>query len=234
MRIPLIEELTAGPIPAGSNLLVEYDAASQWYNASLTIAAGWIKTGGIASYASAAQLPDNVRSKLARLGLDVQQLEADGRLEIIDWYTATLGLKSKEKFAIETLKVADLSIMWTKQQMGKEVRQVPECLILMDNLSFLSRFNDKKAWVEFELTRDFPAMVQRKVTGVTGLIRGIHSDWVYKRLEAAVDGVVDFKLDETGERTRTLMRIRNMHNVGFDSKWYPVKVTENFEATLEK
>lgn len=222
------------PLPTGSNLLVEYDAASQWYNASLTIAAGWIKTGGTVSYATAAQLPDNVRSKLARLGLDVQQLEKDEKLEIIDWYTATLGLKSKEKFFLETLKVADLSIMWTKQQMGEDVQQVPDCLILMDDLSFLSRFNDEKAWVEYELTRDFPAMARRKATGVSCLIRGIHSDWVYKRLEAAVDGVVDFKLDETGERARTLMRIRNMHNVDFDSKWYPVKFTENFEVTLEK
>lgn len=69
-RVPLIEDLTSGPVPAGSQLLVEYDPASQWYNASLTIMAGWLKTGGTGTYHTYAQPPDDVRSQLRRLGVD--------------------------------------------------------------------------------------------------------------------------------------------------------------------
>jgi KaiC/GvpD/RAD55 family RecA-like ATPase len=52
-------------------------------------------------------------------------------------------------------------------------------------------------------------------------------------LEAAVDGIIDFKLEEVGEETINLMRLRSMRNVGFDSRWHRLRVKENFEVTLE-
>ena len=96
-RIPIIEELTEGPVPLGSSILVEYDPASQWYNTSLTIAAGWIKSGGVTSYNVYDHPPESVRLQLKRLGLDVEGLEKEERLRIIDWYTMQLGKKSQEK-----------------------------------------------------------------------------------------------------------------------------------------
>src|SRR3972149_2045862 len=96
-RIPLIEDLTTGPIPAGSNLLVEFDPASQWYNASLSMAAGWLEEGGRVSYNTHGQAPADIRARLSRLRLDVPKLEEDGKLIIFDGYTMTLGQKSKEK-----------------------------------------------------------------------------------------------------------------------------------------
>ena len=45
MRLALIEDLLSEAFPAGSNLLVEYDAASQLYTASLNIAREWFRHG---------------------------------------------------------------------------------------------------------------------------------------------------------------------------------------------
>lgn len=72
-RLRLIEDLTTGPVPEGSTLLVEYDPASQWYNASITISAGWLKAGGKVDYDALAQPPDDVRAKLRGLGLELDQ-----------------------------------------------------------------------------------------------------------------------------------------------------------------
>ena len=63
MRLALIEDLLSEPLPAGSNLLVEYDAASQWYRASLNIVREWLTEGGEVGYNVAAQVPDNLRSR---------------------------------------------------------------------------------------------------------------------------------------------------------------------------
>lgn len=231
-RIPLIEDLTGGPVPAGSNLLVEYDAASQWYNAALTIAAGWLKGRGTVDYNASVESPAQVRLKLNRLGLDVEELEKEGRLELWDFYTVMLGRKSDEKFAPSSLKVSEQSIGFAKEEMSLPI--APDMLRIVDDLSYLDRFNDEKNWLEFVVSRVFPAATLRKITAIRGFTKGVHSEKTYSRLEAAADGIIDFRLEEAGGRTRTAMRIRSMRNVTYDSQWYPLKIGENFEVTVEK
>jgi KaiC/GvpD/RAD55 family RecA-like ATPase len=233
-RIPLIEDLTAGPVPPGSNLLVEFDPSSQWDNASVTIAAGWLKSGGKVSYIVHTHPPDEVRERLTRLSLNPEALEETDRLWITDMYTAgIIGQKSKEKFAVDSLKVADLSI-W----MGKEVTHeppAPEFIIIDDNTSIIDRFNEEKNWIELMLSRVFPMAKRRHITQFTSILAdGVHSKWAYKQLEAAVDGIVDFKLEDRNNAAVSLIRVRSMRNVGFDSKWHVLKTRENFEVTLEK
>ena len=232
-RIPLIEDLTTGPIPHSSFLLVEFTGASQWYNASFTISAGWLKTGGgPLGYNSLAHPPDDVRSKLNELGLNCEQLESEDKLYITDLYTATLGQKSKEKIAIPSLKVADLSIEFSRNIMRGPPE--PDTLAIVDNGSTLARFNDEKNWVEFILTRIIPSAKLLKNTGIAGIIREIHSAWVYEQLEAAADGIIDFSVEEEGKTLRDVMRIRSMRNAHFDREWHELKIGENFEITLEK
>ncbi len=241
----MIEDLLKSPLPPGSALLVEYDAASAWYQASLNITAEWLRTGGVVSYHVAAQSPDNIRSQLARLGLDVKDLEAKQKLRVFDWYTATLGRKSTEKFAFYSLKVADLSVLFSKYLMASPASSAsssdalppqpsPDWLRILDDASCLARFNEEKSWVEFVRTRMVPIASLWKSTGMSGVMRDIHSDWAYKNLEASSDGVIDFKLDETGDEVRSVIRIRSMRNVGFDSRSHLLKVGENLEVTLEK
>jgi KaiC/GvpD/RAD55 family RecA-like ATPase len=232
MPIPLLEELTAGPIPAGSNILVEFDPSSIWYNACLTIATKWLQTGGKLVYNVGSQLPENIRAHLNRLGVTTEELEQKDVLRLWDWYTITLGGKSKEKFAMESLKVADISILFAKDQMRAAVD--PTLLRVGDNASTLARFNDDKAWVEFFLTRSFPTSTLRKSTLIIGVIRGVHSDWVYKMLEGGADGIVDFKLEESGSTTKDLIRIRSMRNLSFNREWHELKMSDNFEVTLAK
>ena len=230
-RIPLIEDLTRGPVPSGSNILVEFDPASQWLNASLTIAAGWVKDGGSVSYIANSQSPDDIRSQLRRLGLAVEELERTDRLWITDLYSASIGQKSKERFAVESLKVADLSIFIAREAMDD--LPAPEFLVIADNISIIDRFNAERNWVEMYLTRPIPMVKPRQLTQLIGIMGGIHSTWAYKQFEAAVDGIIDFKLDESGEETRDMMRIRNMRNANCDRRWHHLKIKENFEVTLE-
>ncbi len=241
MRIALIEDLLKAPIPAGSSLLIEYDSTSAWYQASLSIAAEWSKSGGVVTYGVSAQPPENIRSQLARLGLNVAQLETDDKLRIFDWYTATLGRKSKEKYAFYSLKAADLSVLFAKYLMATEPDSVdslpptpsPDWLRIYDDVSCLSRFNEEKSWVEFIRTRLIPISSLWKSTGIGGVIRGVHSEWTYKNLEAACDGVIDIKQDESEGEAKSMLRIRSMRSVGFDSRWHELKVGENLEISLE-
>jgi KaiC/GvpD/RAD55 family RecA-like ATPase len=237
MRLALVEDLLSEPLPAGSNLLVEYDAASQWYRASLNITREWLRAGGEVGYNVAAQFPNNLRSQLEKLGLNVKELEADGNLEIWDWYAATLGQKSNEKLlGTSSLKAADLSIAIAKEELNPAMagETYPEYLRIWDNCSVMARFNNDHAWVEFLITRIFPSGFYTKSTLIIGVIRGIHSDWVYRQLEDAADGVIDFKIEEIDEETRDALRIRSMRNVAFARRWHRLKIGEKLEVRLEK
>jgi len=231
-RLPLIEDLTSGPIPAGSNILVEYDPASQWYNASITMTAGWLRTGGRVDYDTFAHSPNDIRTQLMRIGLEPKVPEREEKLKITDWYTATLGQKSNEKNAHDSLKFSELSIYFAQTIMRGDPE--PDHLYMVDDESTFARFNDEKAWVELELTRIMPGFKRRKAIGLCSIMQGIHSEWVYKRLEGASDAVIDFKIDESSDEVRNLIRIRLMRDAHFDSRWHHLKIGENFDITLEK
>lgn len=236
LRIPLIEDLTKGPVPLGSNLLIEFDPASQWYNSCVTMAAGWVKDGGSVGYNGFIQPPNNVRMQLSRAGLNVDDLESKDRLRMYDGYTPTLGRKSKEKYGIDSLKVADQSIVFrfTEDDLNNpEELEWPDSLRIVDNFSTLARFNDEKSWIEFMLTRVYPIGPVRKSTLIFGIMKGVHSEWAYKQLEASADGIIEFRL-EVLERARDLVQIRTMRNVHFNRELHELKVGENFEVTLEK
>lgn len=190
-----------------------------------------MKSGGRANYDTSTQQPDDVRARLRRVGLEPEKLENDGKLTITDWYTATLGQKSKEKYAGESLKVADQSIHWSQMVMRGEPE--PDMLRMEDDESTYYRFADEKAFMEFTLTRMIPAVKLRKQIGLYPLMRGVHSEWVYRRWEGVSDAVIDFKLDEVSDPSRNLMRIRSMRDVRFDGSWHKLKIRDNFEVMLE-
>jgi len=231
-RIPIIEDLIEGSVPPGTNILVEYDPSSQWYNASITMAAGWLRTGGRVTYNAAAQSPDKVRSQLKRHGIDPGELEKNEKFSIIDFYTTTLGQKSKEKHAVGSLKVADMSIFVAKNVM--QGPSEPDVLRLTDDHSVLSRFNDEKIWVEFLLTRSVPSVSMTNQIGVRAVMKNVHSDWVYKKLEGAHDGTLEFKLEELGNTSKDLVRIKTIRNAIFDREWHELKIRENFEVGVGK
>jgi KaiC/GvpD/RAD55 family RecA-like ATPase len=231
-RIPLIEELTDSPVPPGSNVLVEFDPTSQWINASLSLAAGWLRTGGSIGYYSVAKPPDTARSQLKRFGIDAERLETEGRLTIYDMYTCQLGQKSKEKHALDSLKVADLSI-WLSSAL-KRTAPDQNLLWIVDSFSPITRFNDEKSFIEWILTRVVPYAPREQSIGIWGVLPGVHSDQAYKQLEASPDAVLKFKVEESGEEVKNLIRITYMRNVGFNSRWHSLKMAANFEVTLEK
>lgn len=71
-----------------------------------------MKDGGSVRCNEFIQPPNNVRMQLSRAGLNVDDLESKDRLRVYDWYTPTLGRKSKERYGIDSLKVADHSIVF--------------------------------------------------------------------------------------------------------------------------
>jgi len=175
--------------------------------------------------------------QLTRLGLKVDELEKNDRLRMYDWYTPTLGRKSKERYGIDSLKVADQSIEFrlTEDDLSTPAEsEWFESIRIADNFSTLARFNDEKAWVEFMLTRVLPIGPVKKSTLIFGIMKGVHSEWAYKQLEGSADGIIEFKLHEAGGMPKDVVQIRTMRNVHYNREMTELRVQGNFEVTLRK
>ncbi len=100
----------------GTNLLVEFDPKSIWYETSLTIAAHALKDGIRTDYHTFQHYPAEVLDGLAKFGLSVENLQEDGTLSIIDSYTVQLGLGApkvpagRAHFQSQSVKLSDWSL----------------------------------------------------------------------------------------------------------------------------
>jgi len=168
--------------------------------------------------------------------MNVDELERRDRLRIYDWYTLTLGRKSRERYGIESLKVYDQSIIFrlTEDDLSNPGTEWPESLRIADNFSTLARFNDEKSWVEFMLTRVLPIGPVRKSTLIFGVMKGVISEWAYSQLEGSADGVIEFRLIEEGSVTKDVMQIRTMRNVHYKRELTELKIGENFQVKLKQ
>ncbi len=189
---------------------------------------------------------------LSELGVDVQERLKSGRLLVDDAYSATLtggrlDPASPQADVFEpiqggvrwhSLKLADLSIEWLKQtKHGPQPWDVietwpPGALGIGESESEILRFNEEGPYIEWTVSRTNPIDRKAKRVGLQGLVRGIHSESLYKRIEAAMDGVVDIKVMDLRGESKTYLRIRSLKGQPYDGKWHEVEIQPNGAANL--
>lgn len=252
-HIPFLSELIPGGIKAGTILLVEFDPESQWFAVATSMAAKVLQRGGNVAFNALARPPEDFEHELSTLGVDVPKAFEENHLSFIDWYSATLSGGRLESLAPGTsvveegpkgskflsLRVQDLSLELLKDsKSAKESSRIYSVawsagtLNIADSLSIFLRFNEEKACAEYLETRLCPQ--QRKMQRITimGLVRGIHSDWFYKRMEAATDGVIDIQVLEREGKARNFLRVRGIRGLPHDSAWHEIEMRPNGEAVL--
>lgn len=250
-HIPFLSELIPGGIKAGTILLVEFDPESQWFAVATTMTAKVIQNGGNVAFQAGARPPEDIENDLSAMGVDVPRAFEEVHLYINDWYSATLRGGRIEPLAPEaghieetrtgskylSLKVQDMSLEFLKA--SKSTNESPiyanwpaGSLNIADSFSIFLRFNEEKAYAEYLETRQNPQ--QRKMQRITirGVVRGSHSDWFYKRMEAAFDGVVDIQVLEREGKAKNFLRIRGIRGLPHDSAWHEVEMRANGEAVL--
>ncbi len=232
-------------------LLVEYDPESQWISVATTFAAQFFQDNRHVGYLAMIRPPEDIREGLSALGVNVAEAERSGRLAVEDWYSATLsggqlehgsqaGLfeKGESGLRIRSLKVADLSVEWLKTtKHGPKPYDIVDywpsgSLVIAESVSSILRFNDEKTFVELMESRVSPDERKRKHVTIHGLVRGVHSGWLYKRMESFSDGVVDIRVMERGDEAKNLLRIRSLKGQRHDSRWHEIDVGPNGEATV--
>ncbi len=221
VEIPLLVDQIPDGIPYGSSFIIEFDSDSSYYQILESVTHDCLKAGYPVSFFDYTRFPDEVRQDLVRLGSDIKNLEQRGIFRLFDGYSVTLGIKSKEPLAFESLKVADLSLHFLK--MTKDENPIKNDIGFSDDASVVLRYNDEKNFVEWYATRVIPRIKIHERISFSAFALGIHSNYLYKAIEALVDGILDVKLEEASGSMFTKLRVRTFKKGRFDSFWRRVK-----------
>lgn len=250
VRIPLVDPFVPGGVKTGTVLIAEYDPESQWVSVITTIAAEYLKAKGRVGYMIFTRTPEDFKRDLAGLRIDVESVEREQRLQVYDWYSASLSggrtqrgelaviEKIPDGILVRSIKMADLSVQWLKDtKYGPQLEDVietwpPGALAIGEAVSALLRFNNENDVLEWIETRVIPVERRAQRVAIWGFVRGIHSEAFYKRLEAMCGGVIDLRVMEHGESVKNFLRVRSLKGQPCDSRWHEVQVSANAEATI--
>jgi len=249
--VPLLDKLIPDGIEAGTVFNVEYDPDSQWLAVATTIGARYLQAGGRVGFVSVMRPPEAVKKNLAKLGIDVAAAIAERRLNVDDWYTATLTggrIAEQEKAALiepieggnrlRSIKVADLSVEWLRlSKQGPLPFDVietwpPGGLTIFDSVTEVTRFNEENSYLEYAITRGFTNERKAKRIRIGGAARGVQEESFYKRLEGASDGIIDLRVMERDDEAKNFLRVRTLRGQPHDARWHEIGIKPNGEAIL--
>ncbi len=232
---PFLKELVPGGFEFGSNLLVEFDSDSVWYETSLTIAAHALRAGIKIDYHNFQHTPSDIRKAFDRRGLDVKKLEDNDMLWIVDSFTVQTGADTSQDQSEVTqvsVKLSDWSIALARDLKTGISETMKRRLHIDDNTGTLLQYNEEKAIIDFWRTRYIPYSRARECVNIYSLLTNVASTSFYKQYESLSDGIIDFKSEDRENELQHYVRMRSLRGRGCDSRWRKLRLSDNGEVTL--
>jgi KaiC/GvpD/RAD55 family RecA-like ATPase len=240
LNLPFLKGLIEGSVDYGTNLLVEFEPDSIWYETSLTLAAQALKDGIRTDYHLFQHMPSELTEAFTRFGLDVKQLEEQDSLRILDSYTVQTGLgapEASEKGRVSRLYSQSVKLTdWSITDMQRIKSGVPledkRRLHIDDNTGIMLQYNDEKAFIDTWRTRSRPHTKVQEIILFNSLMKGAASDAFTKQFELLSDVIIDIKTQEREERIEHVLRVRALRGRPYDSRWRRLRLLSNGEVAL--
>ena len=239
LSLPVFERLIPDGVEFGTNLLVEFDPDSAWYETSLTIVAQALRKGRKAMYHTFQHLPSDIEHDLGQFGLDLTKLRDHGMFQIMDSFavqTGGLNPIGQEYPVAKSLKVPDLSIAAAQEIRKEREEGVPEeetwWVHVDDNTGIMTRYNSDVNLLDFWRTRHVPLTRLAQNIMVFSILNGTVSENFRAQFETINDGIIDFKREEREGEVAQLIRVRRLRGRRFESRWQRLNVTETGEVML--
>ena len=238
LTLPILSKLVPGGFGYGINLLVEFDPKSIWYETSLTIAAHALRDGIRTDYHTFQHYPNEVMQYLAKLGLDVENLQKDDAFSIIDSYTTQMGLEKPKiptgrvHYQTQSLKLSDWSIAMSQEMKTGHPEPEMRRLHIDDNTSVLLQYNEEKLFIDFWRTRSIPTARGRQLAFLHSLVTGVYSDAFCRQFESVADGIIELRSEEKSSGVEHFIRVRAMRGKNYDSRWHKLQLLDSGKVTL--
>ncbi len=229
VELPVIGQLLRHPVKAGKVLLFLFDPDSQWPMLVLNMTVGFVQKGIDVLYVVTSRTPSEVRADLRRRGVDPTSYEQEERLVLSDAFTPKTGKTSPEKYSIDSLNVADISIASSKALDQWPIGSVR----IFENVSELVENSDEKAFMKFYRTWTARLVTRGRIV-IDGFVRGVHSEPLYKSVMAIADGVLELSSEEIAGNLENVIRVRSFKGLPVDTSKYVLRLQDDLTLSLEK
>ena len=216
--------------------MVEFEPHSIWYDSSLAIVAGALRSGIRTDYHAYAHSPEEIIEDLAKFGLDIAKLEEADVLRILDSYSVQVGEKSRKSKApshySESLDMTDWKYS-RRDEIGGTVDQSHMRRVhIDDDTTVMLRYNSETKFLDMARTKGRPYWKALETAIIYAVPTGVASNSFYGQLELLNDGLIDFKSEEKEGRMQQLVRVRMMHRRSYDTRWRKLKLLDDGEVEL--
>jgi KaiC/GvpD/RAD55 family RecA-like ATPase len=238
LDIAILGELAPGAFHYGMTCLVEFEPHSLWHEISLTIASEALKQGIKTEYHVFEHTPQDIRTALKDMNLDVEEFEARNTFRIMDSYTPTTPLKPTTEGKSEPMlsgRNPDLP-QWIRAIRERMESGFPEeekrWLHIDDNEGILLQFNDEDYVTKGWRTTFVPMAKSRDLLTLHAFVSGVASETFFKKREAAADAIIDIKTEEKRGKLEHFIRLRALRGARFDSSWRRIELHETNRVRL--
>jgi adenylate cyclase len=237
--LEFFEKLAPGCFTYGMTCVVEFEPHSLWPEVSLAIAKQALGRKVKTEYHVFQHTPAEIRLKLERMGVEVEEIEREGLFRVMDSYTPTTPLASPTEGIRESLisgRTPDAG-QWAraiqdKMKTGFEEEE-KRWLHIDDNESVLLEFSDEESIMNGWRTTFVPMAKARELLIMHALVKGVASDSFYRKTEAMADAVIDISAKEEGGRLENYVRLRVLRGMRFDSGWHRIELTSSGDVAVE-
>jgi KaiC/GvpD/RAD55 family RecA-like ATPase len=237
--LPIFERSLPDGIEVGTNLLVEFDPDSAWYEASLTIVAQALRGGHKALYHTFQHLPADIEHDLTKFGLDLTKLRAADKFQIVDSFavqTGGLNRVDQNDPIAKSLKVPELSIAAAEAIRKERSEGIPDAdkgwVHVDDNTGIMTRYNPENTLLDFWRTRHIPITRVAHNIMVFSILNGTTSENFRAQFETLSDGIIDLRREDREGEVAQLFRVRKLRGKKVESRWQQLLVSETGEVTI--
>jgi len=236
LTLPILKDLIPGGFGYGVDLMVEFEPQSIWYDSSLTMAAGALRSGIRTDYHAYAHSPDEIIEALSKFGLDTAKLEEADVLRILDSYSVQVGEKPRKSKAPSHYSVSLDLTDWKygrREALGRGIDESHKRrLHIDDDASVMLRYNSEAKLLDVWRTKGRPYNKALELAMMIAMPTGVESSSFIGRYELLNDGIIDFKSVEKEGRMQQLVRVRMMRGRNYDTRWHRLGILDNGEVTL--
>jgi KaiC/GvpD/RAD55 family RecA-like ATPase len=223
--LELLHKVLPDGLAYGSTILVLSDPGAAEEKLLAHYVSKQIQSGKTIAYLTLDAFPANIRQ--------IVQAQSDRALDwshvvFIDCYSMTVGEESKEPYVVDPENLSAISIAITDIMTKKEIS-----MMVIDSLNTLIRKRGVRSSIE--LLRVLVARArQAGCLSFASMNRKAFHPAIAASAQDIVDGVIELKVEERGDRIVRSLRVLKMVGLEHMNRWVPYTISANGELVEER